>query len=79
MLVLNGVVIILFILQVHINKIYLKMFIEKIEIETSIMLLKQMPQLKGKHISVARGWWYLPKSMRELWGWLKKHLKSKVV
>ena len=55
------------------------MFIEKIEIETSIMLLKQMPQLKGKHISVARGWWYLPKSMRELWGWLKKHLKSKVV
>ena len=54
------------------------MFIETIEIETTLAMLKQMPQLKGKHISVARGWWYLPKP-REIFKWMKKHIKSKAV
>jgi len=54
------------------------MFIETIEIETTIMMLKQMPMLKGKYISVARGWWYLPKP-KELFKWMKKHLTSKPV
>ena len=47
------------------------MFIETIEIETTIAMLKQMPHLKGKHISVARGWWYLPKP-REIFKWMEK-------
>ena len=52
------------------------MFIETIEIETTIAMLKQMPQLKGKHISVARGWWYLPKP-REIFKWMEKMWTNK--
>ena len=54
------------------------MFIEKIDIETTIALLKQMPQLKGKYISSARGWWYLPKP-KELFSWIKKMIKAKSI
>ena len=52
------------------------MFIEKIEIETTLALLKQMPHLKGKDISSAKGWWYLPKP-KELFSWMKKIIKYK--
>ena len=52
------------------------MFIETIEIETTIAMLKQMPMLKGRYISSARGWWYLPKP-KELFKHLKKMSKNK--
>ena len=47
------------------------MFIKTIEIETTIAMLKQMPHLKGKYISSAKGWWYLPKP-GEIFKWMKK-------
>jgi hypothetical protein len=54
------------------------MFIEKIEIETTIEMLKTMPHLKGKYISSAKGWYYLPKP-KELFMWMKKQLKAKSI
>ena len=54
------------------------MFIKTIDIETTITMLKQMPMLKGKYISSARSWWYLPKP-KELFMWMKKQLKAKSI
>ena len=48
----------------------------KIDIETTITMLKQMPHLKGKYISSARSWWYLPKP-KELFKHMRKMIKNK--
>jgi hypothetical protein len=52
------------------------MFIKTIEIETTIAMLKQMPHLKGKYISSAKGWWYLPKP-GEIFKWMTKMWTNK--
>ena len=52
------------------------MFIKTIDIETTITMLKQMPHLKGKYISSARSWWYLPKP-KELFKHMRKMIKNK--